>query len=159
MPEYERERRVYTERDADATRRVDPVDPDLVDRRGRGYRQVEHEYVREESPRDIYFRRRIIYNRIANVVWSIIGFIEALIGLRILLRLIAANAGNGFVRSIYDFSGVFVDPFLGIVNDIRSGNSVLEINALIAMLVYLLIGYGVVRLIWLIFDTTAPTEA
>lgn len=155
MPEYERERRVYREDDPERTRRVDP---NAAGERGGAYRRVEHEFVREQSPQDVYFRRRIIFNRIVNVVWTIVGFIEALIGLRILLKLIAANAGNGFVSFIYDFSGVFVNPFVGIVNDIQSGNSVLEINSLIAMLVYVLIGYGVMRLVWLIFDTTAPTE-
>lgn len=168
MSEYMRERRIIEERDPEGTVPVEPVvrgrvDPAVTpvaytpaDPPG-SYRRVEREVVREETPEDLYYRRRIIYARIVNVVWTVIGLIEALIGLRVLLRLIAANPDNPFVRFIYDFSGVFVSPFLGIVHDPSSGGAVLEINSLIAMLVYLLIGWVAMRLIWLMFDTTSPT--
>ncbi|ACZ39965.1 hypothetical protein [Sphaerobacter thermophilus] len=151
MADYERERRVREERRVEETSPVDPP--------GEYRRRVEHEVVHERDPAQEVLRRRAIFQRIATVVWTIIGFIEALIGLRVLLKLIAANPDNAFVNGVYDFSGVFVNPFLGIVNDPQSGNSVLEINSLIAMVVYLLIGWGLVRLIWLIFYTTEPTEA
>lgn len=147
MADYQRERRVFEERDSDRTRSMEPAEE---------YRRTEREVVHQEAPDEDYFRRRIIYYRITNVIWTIIGFIEVLIGLRVLLRLIAANPGNPFVNFIYDLSGVFVNPFLGIVNDPTSGNAVLEVNSLIAMLVYLLLGWGLVRLTWLLFDLTAP---
>lgn len=159
MAEYRRERRVIEERDPQATTPVEPVEPAAYARTDppAQYRRVEREVVQEDTPEDLYYRRRIIYARVVNVVWTVIGLIEALIGLRVLLRLIAANPDNPFVRFIYDFSGVFVSPFLGIVRDPSSGGAVLEINSLIAMLVYLLIGWAAVRLIWLLFDTTSPT--
>ncbi|MDI3339678.1 MAG: hypothetical protein QJR03_04020 [Sphaerobacter sp.] len=137
------------ERGPDETRWMDP--PEEI---GRGAHGMGH----ESGPAASAWRRRIIFQRVANVVWTVIGFIEALIGLRVVLKLIGANPANGFVRTVYDLSGVFVNPFLGIVRDPRSGDMVLEINALIAMLVYLLIGWGIVRIVWLIFETTAPTE-
>lgn len=151
MADYERERRVHEERRIDDTRPLGPP--------GVYHQRVEQEVVHGHDPGEVLRRRRIIYSRIVNVVWTLIGFIEALIGLRVLLKLIGANPDNQFVRTVYDFSGVFVNPFLGIVNDLQSGNVVLEINSLIAMVVYVLIGWGIVRLIWLIFATTAPTEA
>ena len=151
--ERERRRDVYHEVDPEVTRPVDPYTS-----YPRGERQHEVEYVREYDSQDGLLARREIFRRATNVVWTIIGLIEILIGLRILLKLIAANPANGFVNFIYNFSGVFVSPFVGIVHDIRSGNAVLEVNSLIAMLVYLLIGWIAVRVIWLIFETTAPTR-
>lgn len=153
--ERERRRDVYHETDPERTR---PVDPYTSYPRGERAHEHEVEYVREYDSQDGLLARREVFRRATNVVWTIIGLIEILIGLRILLKLIAANPANGFVHFIYDFSGVFVSPFVGIVHDVRSGNAVLEINSLIAMLVYLLIGWIVVRLIWLIFETTAPTH-
>ncbi|HET9014979.1 MAG TPA: hypothetical protein VFN57_05245 [Thermomicrobiaceae bacterium] len=160
MAEYRRER-VIEEHDSNATVPVTPAEPIAYSRTDPpdGYRRVEREVVREDTPEDRYYRRRVMYARAVNVVWTIIGLIEALIGLRVLLRLIAANPGNPFVHFVYALSGVFVNPFLGIVHDPSSGGAVLEVNSLIAMLVYLLIGWAVVRLIWLLFDTTAPTPA
>jgi hypothetical protein len=101
---------------------------------------------------------RIIASRVSQVVWTIVGFIEALIAIRVILKLIGANAGNGFVNFIYGFSDFFVKPFLGIVSDPTSGKSILEINSLIAMLVYLVLGWVVIRIVWLIYDVTAPTR-
>lgn len=153
--ERERRRDVYHEVDPERTR---PVEPYNSYSRGEPRHEHEVEYVREYDSQDGLLARRELFRRATNVVWTIIGLIEILIGLRILLKLIAANAANGFVHFIYDFSGVFVSPFVGIVHDLKSGNAVLEVNSLIAMLVYLLIGWIVVRLIWLIFETTAPTH-
>jgi hypothetical protein len=101
---------------------------------------------------------RIIASRVSQIVWTIVGFIEALIAIRVILKLIGANAGNGFVNFIYGFSDFFVKPFLGIVSDPTSGKSILEINSLIAMLVYLVLGWVVIRIVWLIYDVTAPTS-
>jgi hypothetical protein len=114
------------------------------------------QYLHEHQDR-MYEERRLRFTKIANVIWTITGFIEALIGIRILLKLISANPGNAFVDFIYNVTAVFVAPFMGIVTDPQSGGAVLEINSIIAMLVYLLITYGLVRVIWLIFQTTEPS--
>ncbi len=164
MAEYERERRVTEryDRDAEQTRPVEPVhyrrtEVERGDEAPGTYNRVEREVYADSV--DDRLRRRILYNKIATVIWTITGVIEALIGLRVLLKLIAANPGNGFVSFIYDLSGVFVAPFLGIVRDPRSGNAVLEINSLIAMVVYLLLTYLVLRLIWVLFDVTEPADS
>jgi hypothetical protein len=139
---YEEERRVSEEQV------VDPAPPT-------NYRREEREVVNDGSG---VSSGSIIASRASHTIWTIVGFIEALIAIRVILKLIGANAANGFVNFIYDFSHFFVRPFLGIVSDPTSGKSILEINSLIAMLVYLLIGWAVVRIIWLIYDVTAPTR-
>jgi hypothetical protein len=138
---YEEERRIRRDRADDPTLPAD-------------YRREEHIVIDDRGVPP----GRIIASRVSQVVWRIIGFIEALIAIRVILKLIGANAGNGFVNFIYGFSDFFVKPFLGIVNDPTSGKSVLEINSLIAMLVYLVLGWVVIRIVWLIYDVTAPTS-
>ncbi len=49
-----------------------------------------------------------------SIIYAIGGFIETLIGLRIVLRLLGANAANGIVNWIYTWSTPFVTPFSGI---------------------------------------------
>ena len=51
---------------------------------------------------------------IASILYAIGGFIETLIALRIILRLIGANSGNAIVSWIYGWSTPFVMPFSGI---------------------------------------------
>jgi len=138
---YDEERHIRQERIDDPTLPTD-------------YRREEHvEIVDRGIPPS-----RIIASRVSQVVWTIVGFMEALIAIRVILKLIGANAGNGFVDFIYGFSDFFVKPFLGIVSDPTSGKSILEINSLIAMLVYLVLGWVVIRIVWLIYDVTAPTS-
>jgi len=80
---------------------------------------------------------------IASIIYAIGGFIEALVGLRFILRLIGANAENAFVSWIYAWSTPFVAPFSGIlgqdatvVNGVGSAaTSVFDWAALIALIV------------------------
>lgn len=51
---------------------------------------------------------------IGSIIYAIGGFIEALIALRFVLRLLGANASNAFVNFIYSWSTPFVAPFSGI---------------------------------------------
>lgn len=51
---------------------------------------------------------------ISAIIYAIGGFIEALVGLRFVLRLIGANPANAFVSWIYDWSTPLVAPFSGI---------------------------------------------
>lgn len=80
---------------------------------------------------------------IASIIYGIGGFIEALVGLRFVLRLLGANPDNGFVSWIYSWSTPFVAPFSGIFGQdatIVSGigtatSSVFDWTALIALVV------------------------
>lgn len=51
---------------------------------------------------------------LVRILYVIGGFIETLIALRIILRLLGANAGNAIVNWIYTWSTPFVAPFSGI---------------------------------------------
>ena len=86
-----------------------------------------------------------------NVVWYIVGFIEILLGFRFVLKLFGANSASGFVNVIYNVTGVLTSPFDHIfgVTSTTSGQtkSVFEPSILVAGVVYLLIAWGVVKLI------------
>lgn len=110
------------------------------------------------DPEDVRARQAIVYGRIANVVWFITFVILSIILLRFVLLLINANEENAFVRWIYNTSEFFVRPFLGITNDPTFDGFVFEINSLIAMLIYMLIIYGVLQLVRVVLDLTAPVE-
>lgn len=68
--------------------------------------------------------------------------------------MLAANPANAFASFIYDVSYVFLSPFFGLVGTPTSDGSVLEITSLIAMLVYLLVGWGITYLVNLLMMPT-----
>lgn len=87
----------------------------------------------------------------SNIVWYILGFIEILIGFRFVLKLLGANPDNSFVNFIYNASGVLTAPFDSIFNvsTSKSGDvrSVFEPSILVAAFVYLLVAWGIVKLL------------
>lgn len=87
----------------------------------------------------------------SNVVWYVLGFIEALLALRFILRLFGANPSNGFVDGIYSVSGALSAPFDNIfgvtTTDAGQTTSVFEPSILVAAIVYALIAWGIVKLI------------
>lgn len=87
----------------------------------------------------------------ANIVWYIVGFIGVLLAFRFVLKLLGANPNSGFVDFIYAVSGVFTAPFDNIFGVATTTNgtvsSVFEPSILVAGVVYLLIGWGIVKLL------------
>jgi hypothetical protein len=108
------------------------------------------EYGETEVEEDEAAHRENEIYRINGVVWLLFGILEAFIGLRVLLKLFGADPDNAFATFIYRVSRMFVWPFFGLVDEPVADGSVLEISSLIAMLVYLLIAWGITRLIYLV---------
>lgn len=87
---------------------------------------------------------------LARVVWFTIGLITVFIAVRIILLLLAANQGNGFVDFVYGVGAFFAAPFFGIFSyEPVYGSSVFEVSSLVAIIVYLLVGWGMVKLVTL----------
>lgn len=93
-------------------------------------------------------------NRSYNIVWLIIGIIEALLIFRFVFELLGANQYNGFVQFIYTLSYPFAVPFQDIFHISAVSYSILDWSLLVAMVVYLVIGYGINQLLKVIFPTT-----
>ena len=85
-----------------------------------------------------------------------VGLAEVILGLRIVLRLFAANPDSDFVQWIYDSSGSLIAPFRGIfpTAQIDPGH-VLDFTALFAMVIYGLLGFLLLYLLALL----APAPA
>ena len=99
--------------------------------------------------------------RATQVVWYIAGLIEVVLGLRFILRLIGANPTAGFTDFIYTLSSPFMAPFQNIVRNARVEGSVFDWNTLIAMAVYWIVAWAIVRLFFVgrpVSETEARTE-
>ena len=108
---------------------------------------VEHVVMAEQSR----------YNfRAAAVVWFVVGIVEILIAARFLGKLFGASAQSAFVNFIYQVSGPLVAPFTGIFGDTGSRTNTFETASLVALVVYAVIGWGIVVLIRIV---TAPKGA
>lgn len=83
----------------------------------------------------------------AGVVWFIAGVIEVLIAVRFVLLMFGANAQAGFVKFVYGVSDIFMAPFAAIFGTSRVEGATLEWSALVAIAVYALIAWGIVKLI------------
>lgn len=104
---------------------------------------------------DLNAERRLLVSRLAQLIWLMFGFLEALIGLRVVLKLIAANPNNPFAYLVYSFTELFLWPFRGLTAAPSFNGMELEIPAIIAIFVYALLGWLLVRLIWVLFYNPA----
>lgn len=86
-----------------------------------------------------------------NLVYYILGLLETILLFRLIFMLLGANPGSGFVAFIYSLSRIFLAPFTGIFRAFISPGietkSVFEPATLIAMAVYALAAYGIVKLL------------
>ena len=94
------------------------------------------------------------YNfRAAAVVGFIVGVVDILIAARFLGKLLGASSQSAFVNFIYQVSSPMVAPFKGIFGNGGSGTNSFETASLVAIVVYAVIGWGLVVLIRIV---TAP---
>lgn len=82
-------------------------------------------------------------------IWFIAGVIIALIAIRFILLLLGANQSAGFVDFIYGITSIFVAPFVGIFGEPIYGSFMFEWSSVLAIIVYSLIAWGIVRLVTL----------
>jgi hypothetical protein len=95
--------------------------------------------------------QRIFSFKATQLIWLFLGILEAMIALRILLKLIGANPDSPIVALIYGFTYLFLFPFEGLIASPTTGSMVLELSSMFAMLIYGLIAWAMERIVWLIF--------
>jgi hypothetical protein len=91
------------------------------------------------------------------LLWYIVSLVNGLVAVRFALLLLGANAASPFVRFIYSLSQPFVLPFAGIFESPAVEGSVFEWASIVAILVYLLLAYGIARTIDLWYARTHST--
>lgn len=87
---------------------------------------------------------------VINGIWLVLGIFEVLLAFRFFLKLLGANPNSGFTEFVYTVSGPLAAPFRGIFSapttegDVTT--SVFETSTLLAIVVYAIIGWGIVKL-------------
>lgn len=92
-----------------------------------------------------------------NIVWFVIGLIVALLGFRFIFEIFGANPASGFTQFIYTLSYPFAQPFHSIFGVTALANAFFDWSLLVAIAVYLLIGYGINQLLRIVRPLT-PEE-
>ena len=113
---------------------------------------------RERSVRDVAAEQRQRLLKVSKVIWLLVAIVEVLIGLRVFLKLIGANPANDFGAFVSNLAGVFLAPFFSLTGNLSSGGMVLEIPSLIAMFVYALLGWVIIRAVLPLFDRATTSS-
>jgi len=130
-----------------------PINEVAVDRREETVVTQQPGYAAtEQVTRDVAAERRLGLFQVTRIVWTILGVLEILLALRFVLKLIAANPNSGFAVFMYGITEVFTAPFTGLVATWSSGETILEVTTFIAMAVYALFFWVVVRVIRIAAD-------
>lgn len=93
------------------------------------------------------------------VVWYLLDILEIILLFRFLLKLLGANPGAGFTNFIYTISAPFANPFLNVFHATRVAGSVFEWTTLLAMLVYWLLAWAIIKLFLMGRDVSTPEAA
>jgi YGGT family len=120
-----------------------------LERRESVVRDAAGEEHREVRSNDLATSQWWWLSKLSSAVWLVVAIVEVLIGMRVLLRAVAANPANPFANFIYGVTGGLLAPFFGMTGSPAVGGAVLEIPSIVAMIVYFLIGWLVVAAIWL----------
>jgi len=92
------------------------------------------------------------------VVWYILGLLEALLAFRFVLKLLGANPAAGFSNFIYSVTYAFAAPFLNVFRVTYVEGSIFEWTTLLAMLVYWMLALAIINL-FLMGKTVSKPEA
>ncbi len=85
---------------------------------------------------------------LGRVIWYIGGVISIVLAFRFVLALLRANPGNPFAHSVYTVSSPLASPFFTLFTYApHYGASPVEISTLVAIAVYLLAAWGLVKLV------------
>ena len=105
----------------------------------------------EATTYDPYADRRATSTKITRTIYLLFGLIEALLLIRFALKALGANAEAGFAQLVYGITGPLVAPFLGLFGTPATGGAALEVHTLIALVIYALVAWLLVRAAWLMF--------
>jgi hypothetical protein len=90
--------------------------------------------------------------RLTGLIQLSFGVLNGLIGLRFLLKLMAANPANPFASLIYFVTTPFLWMFQGLTYTPAFEGIQIEFFSLVAIVVYALIGWVIIQLMWILFS-------
>ncbi len=119
-----------------------------LERSDGGSRQARRRGARPDENRPAADRRDRRVRKAEDVVWFLIAAVTILIFVRFVLLLFGARTGVPFVDFWYDITAPLVAPFAGMFGNIDTFNTYtgqrIEIESLVAILIYSLVGYLIV---------------
>jgi hypothetical protein len=80
------------------------------------------------------------------IVWYVLNVLEVLLAFRFVLKAFGANPSAGFSSLVYALTYPFAEPFLNVFRVTRVAGATIEWTTLIAMAVYWLLAWAIVRL-------------
>lgn len=98
------------------------------------------------------------FDRLIQAIWLVTSVVAVMLGIRFLLKLLGGSSQAGFVTFMYDITQPLVAPFHGIFNTAVQGRSILEPESLVAIVIYSLIGWGIVSMIR-VMNRPRPAQA
>ncbi|MGY6529731.1 MAG: YggT family protein [Cyanobacterium sp.] len=126
-----------------------PLDDDNFEKQQQ-LRQEEEAYKLHKRERELKAQQRAsTFTWIINTIYVLVGFLQVLLFIRLLLRLLGANPENQFAQFIYGVSDPFMTPFATLfispvsdetMNPI-GGMNVFDLNVMVAIIVYALLGW------------------
>jgi hypothetical protein len=103
---------------------------------------------------DPFARRRALTDKLVEAIYLLFGVVNALIGMRVILRALGANPESPFAAFVYWVSAPFLTPFVGLFPPTPLDGGVLEWHAIVALIVYALVAWILARLVWLLLGET-----
>jgi hypothetical protein len=103
----------------------------------------------EQIVHDVAAERWLSFIQAQRTVWTILTVLEVFLGLRFFLKWIAANPNSVFAAFLYRLTDLVLWPFAGLVGNATNGDSILEVTTLLAMLIYAVLFWVVLRVLML----------
>ena len=85
--------------------------------------------------------------RAERIVWLITAVVDVLLAMRFIFKLLGASTQSPFVALLYGLTAPLAAPFQGMFGSPAQSGSVLESASLVGLIIYALIGWGIVSLI------------
>lgn len=102
------------------------------------------------------------FQTVEYLVYYFFGALDIFLAFRLILKLAGASMSNAFVSLVYGLTGIFILPFEGIF---RRGfaqgaetTSILEPSTLVAIIVYGILAWGIVKLLRILSGEHQQTD-
>ncbi len=112
----------------------------------------------ETSDVAVYGVGEATLRRITGLIELATLIVNSLIGLRFLLKVMAANPDNAFAQLVSFTTAPFLAVFVGLTRTPAFEGIVIEFYDLIAILVYFVLSWAIVRLLRILFARIGPTN-
>lgn len=127
----------------------DPDEQENLERRRELVREEEAFRLQQEQGRLEAAKKNSAFAWIINSISFLVGLLEILLVIRFILRVSGANTENSFAQFIYNISEPFIAPFstLFISPATKGGANIFDLNVLVAIVVYALLGWLAITLV------------